>query len=110
MKYRTKIIISILVDLIDFIWIIPLTELFGEAWDVIQGIIALWLWGGTGLSAFWELLDPLNKIDAFIPTLTIIGLLSKPKEPQINQSPASYCRQNYSTPEEIEGCIRRLEA
>jgi len=39
-----------------------------------MGAIAFVLWGPVGLLAFWEALNPVEPVDAFVPTMTLIAL------------------------------------
>lgn len=45
------------------------------------GFLAMRLWGKLGVFAFWELINITDPIDAFIPSLTLIGLISVLREP-----------------------------
>ncbi len=70
-----KFAISIVWDILDFtIFRIPL---LGEITDAIGAFLAMGLWGyGIGALAWWEELDWTEQIDAEVPTLTIIGVIS----------------------------------
>ena len=69
-----KFIIAILWDLTDFtIGRIPGS---GTLFDIIGGLVAMGLWGETGILAFWEVLDISDQIDAELPTATLIGILA----------------------------------
>ena len=72
MSYGFKLFLSIALDLVDF----TLGRAFGVGMvgDFALGVIAVLLWGPAGLAAFWELLDPSEQIDGFVPTLTLIAL------------------------------------
>ena len=67
-----KLGISIAFDAIDFI--VP--PGLGTIYDFFGGILGMFLWGKKGAFQFAEVLDITDRIDAFIPTLTIIGFLS----------------------------------
>lgn len=78
LPWGTKFIICNVWDLFDFIGLIPFVGLvFGTAADFISGFLAIALFGPVGMTAFWELADVTNVADSFIPTLTIIALISK---------------------------------
>ena len=69
-----KFIISIVFDLIDLT--LGRIPAFGTVFDVIGGLLGIWLWGTPGALQFLEILDFTDQIDGFIPTLTIAGLIS----------------------------------
>ncbi|MEO1014860.1 MAG: hypothetical protein AAFX08_06675 [Pseudomonadota bacterium] len=64
--------ICIAVDVLDF----TLGRVFGLGLiaDILQTIVAYWLFGPVGLIALWELIDPTDQFDGFVPTLTILAL------------------------------------
>lgn len=68
-----KLALAVLLDILDFsaLSMMPGT---GMITDVIMGAIAFVLWGPVGLLAFWEALNPIEPVDAFIPTMTLIAL------------------------------------
>ena len=67
-----KLLIAIVIDLIDFTF----GRLFGLGLfiDVASAAIAFVLWGWPGLFALWELLDPSDQVDGFVPTMTFIAI------------------------------------
>ncbi len=68
-----KMLISIGFDVADFfVGRIPIA---GSVFDIIGGILGFVLWGLVGGLQFGELIDVTDQIDAFIPTLTIAGIL-----------------------------------
>ena len=72
LPYVWKIGISIIWDFLD-LTIFRLPGL-GTFTDMIGGFLAIGLWGPIGITAFWEVLDVTDQIDAEMPTLTLIGL------------------------------------
>lgn len=68
-----KLALAVLLDILDFS-ILSLLPGTGIATDLIMGAIAFVLWGPVGLLAFWEALNPVEPIDAFVPTMTLIAL------------------------------------
>ncbi|MCB2113868.1 MAG: hypothetical protein KDD85_10025 [Parvularculaceae bacterium] len=68
-----KLAIAVLLDILDFS-ILSLMPGVGMVADIIMGVIALVLWGPVGLFAFWEALNPVEPVDAFVPTMTLIAL------------------------------------
>lgn len=74
LPYSIKMIISIIWDLLDFT--IGRIPGFGTLFDFAGTLLALLLWGAPGLLAVWEVFDVTDQLDAEIPTLTLIGLLS----------------------------------
>ena len=69
-----KFIISIVFDLVDLT--LGRIPVFGTAFDVVGGLLGIWLWGTPGALQFIEIIDFTDQIDSFIPTLTIAGLIS----------------------------------
>ena len=69
-----KFAISIIWDILDFTIFRILA--FGTFADAISIPIAYTLWGPIGVLAAWELVDLTDQVDGFIPTITIIGLMS----------------------------------
>ncbi|MBT3323840.1 hypothetical protein HN681_00490 [archaeon] len=69
-----KFIISIVFDLVDLT--LGRIPVFGTAFDVVGGLLGIWLWGTPGALQFLEIIDFTDQIDSFIPTLTIAGLIS----------------------------------
>lgn len=74
LPYSIKMIISIIWDLLDFT--IGRVPGFGTLFDFAGTLLALLLWGAPGLLAVWEVFDVTDQLDAEIPTLTLIGILS----------------------------------
>lgn len=72
MSFTVKLILSILLDIVDFF--IGRIIGVGMIGDLLIGICAVIMWGAPGIAAFWELLDPSEQIDGFVPTLTLIAL------------------------------------
>lgn len=70
----TKLIISILFDIFDFT--IGRFPVFGTVFDTIGTYLAYKLWGNIGYLYGLEILDFTDQVDAEIPTMTIIALLS----------------------------------
>ena len=69
-----KILISIIWDILDAtIFRIPG---FGTISDILSIPLAIFLWGNAGVIAAWEVFEPTDQLDAFIPTLTLIGILT----------------------------------
>ncbi len=64
--------ICVAVDLFDF----TIGRFFGLGLlaDILQTVVAYWLFGPIGLIALWELIDPSDQLDGFVPTLTILAL------------------------------------
>lgn len=69
-----KFTISIIWDILDLT--IGRIPLFGSFFDIIGAFLAILLWGYEGIFAFWELIDITDQVDSFIPTTTIIGVVS----------------------------------
>lgn len=67
-----KFAISIVYDVVDLISIPG----FGQLYDVIGVPLGYALWGPIGIANAWEIFDPLDVTDRFVPTMTITGILS----------------------------------
>ena len=74
--YAFKFAIAIAYDAID-LFSIPV---LGEIYDAIGIPLGYILWGPLGLTNAWELLDPLDAIDRFVPTMTLAGVVVYLKE------------------------------
>jgi hypothetical protein len=69
-----KFVIAIIWDALDFtLFRIPG---IGTLADIISIPLALVLWGPAGVIAAWELFDATDQLDAEVPTMTIIGIIS----------------------------------
>jgi len=47
--------------------------------DVASAAIMYVLWGPKGLFALWEVLDPTEQLDGFVPTNTLISIAASRK-------------------------------
>lgn len=68
-----KLGISIIWDILDFMF--GSVPVLGTLLDMIGGFLAMVLWGKLGVLAFAELIDITGLLDAYVPTLTIIGII-----------------------------------
>lgn len=68
-----KLVLAVLLDILDFS-VLSMMPGTGMITDITMGAIAFVLWGPVGLFAFWETLNPVEPIDAFVPTMTLIAL------------------------------------
>jgi len=74
MPFQVKIIIAIIWDILDFtLFRIPG---LGTITDMISIPVAVLLWGPMGLISFWEVFDITDQLDAEVPTMTAIGILT----------------------------------
>lgn len=69
-----KLGISVIWDIFDFT--IGRVPGIGTLIDIIGGFLATALWGKLGVLAFWEVIDITDQLEAFVPSLTIIGIIS----------------------------------
>ena len=69
-----KLGISIIWDIFDFT--VGRVPVIGTLIDIIGGFLATALWGKLGVLAFWEVIDITDQLEAFVPSLTIIGIIS----------------------------------
>lgn len=66
-----KFAISITYDVVD-IFSVPV---LGSLYDIIGVPLGVALWGPWGFAQIWEVLDPTDVVDRFVPTMTIAGLI-----------------------------------
>lgn len=57
----------------------------GAVADVLQTVVAVWLFGFVGLVSLWELAVPIDVLDGFAPTLTILALTQLPRRRRANR-------------------------
>jgi len=67
-----KLLIAIVLDIIDFT--VGRMLGLGMIVDAALAAVAFALWGPVGLLALWEMADPTEQIDGFVPTMTLIAL------------------------------------
>lgn len=77
----TLIVINIWKFVIAIIWDALDATLFripgiGTLSDIISIPVAILLWGTPGIIAMWEVFEITDQIDAEIPTMTAIGVLT----------------------------------
>ncbi|MDP3729113.1 MAG: hypothetical protein Q8R18_06720 [bacterium] len=68
-----KFLFSIIFDITDFFF--GRIPGFGTVFDILGGFLGLWLWGIPGGLQFLEIIDITDQIDAFIPTMTLAGII-----------------------------------
>jgi len=68
-----KFSIALAYDFIDFISIPGI----GTIYDLIGVPLGVYLWGPVGLMNAWELVEPTDQVDKFIPTMVIAGLVAE---------------------------------
>ena len=69
-----KLLFSLGYDAVDFFFgRIPGV---GTIFDILGGFLGLWMWGVPGGLQFLEVLDITDQLDAFIPTMTLAGVIS----------------------------------
>lgn len=67
-----KLIIAIILDIADFV--IGRIPGWGTIFDFILALIGFAMFGWKGLAQAWEIFDPTDQVDGFVPTLTLIAL------------------------------------
>ena len=73
-KTLAKLAISLVFDITDFF--IGRIPVFGTVYDMLGGLLGVWLWGYPGGLQFLEIIDVTDQFDGFIPTVTLAGLYS----------------------------------
>jgi len=71
-RYISKMFVSVAFDVLDFF----MPPVAGTIYDLAGGVLGTIMWGKYGAMQFLELIDITDRIDAFVPMLTIAGLLS----------------------------------
>lgn len=69
-----RLFLCIIFDIVDFFVRIPG---FGTLFDLIGIPVAYYLIGPFGIAYAWELLDITDQLDGFIPTMTILYIITK---------------------------------
>jgi len=69
-----KLGISIIWDIFDFMF--GRIPVLGTLLDMIGGFLAMVLWGKLGVFAFGEVIDITDQLDTYVPSLTLIGIIS----------------------------------
>ncbi|MEE9329404.1 MAG: hypothetical protein V3V30_04635 [Parvularculaceae bacterium] len=74
-RVKAKLILAIVLDLVDF----TLGRMFGFGMlvDVVMVFVAYIMFGPLGLAQAWEMLEPTDQIDGFVPTFTILALIDQ---------------------------------
>lgn len=65
-----KFAIAIIYDVVDLFSVPGL----GTLYDIIGIPLGFALWGPIGLANAWEIVDPVEATDRFIPTMTLAGI------------------------------------
>jgi hypothetical protein len=72
----TKLGLAVVLDLLDAT--VGRIVGFGTLFDVVLTGIAYFMFGPKGLLQLWEVADPTDQIDGFVPTLTLLALAELP--------------------------------
>lgn len=67
-----KLVIAVLLDIADAT--VGRIIGFGTGFDIVLAGIGFALFGWKGLAQLWEVADPTDQIDGFVPTLTLVAL------------------------------------
>ena len=67
-----KLAVAVILDLADLT--IGRIIGFGTALDVVLAGIGFILFGWKGFAQLWEVAEPTDQLDGFVPTLTLIGI------------------------------------
>ena len=71
--YFIRLGISVVIDLLDLT--LGAVPVIGSVEDGFGTVALLFLWGWPGLAYLSELADPVDQLDGFIPTATLIALV-----------------------------------
>lgn len=67
-----KLVAAVLLDVADFT--VGRIIGFGTGFDIVLAGIGFAMFGWKGLVQLWEVADPSDQIDGFVPTLTLVAL------------------------------------
>ena len=67
-----KLIVAVVLDIADAL--IGRIIGFGTGFDIVLAGIGFAMFGWKGLAQLWEVADPTDQIDGFVPTLTLVAL------------------------------------
>ena len=67
-----KLALSIAFDVSDFF--VGRIPILGTFYDILGGLLGIWLWGYPGGLQFLEVIDITDQFDSFIPTVTLVGI------------------------------------
>lgn len=67
-----KLVFAVVLDLLDFT--IGRIIGFGTGFDFVLAGVGFMMFGWTGLIQLWEVADPSDQIDGFVPTLTFVAI------------------------------------
>lgn len=67
-----KLVVAVLLDVADAV--IGRIIGFGTGFDVVLAGVGFALFGWAGLIQLWEVAEPTDQIDGFVPTLTLVAL------------------------------------
>ena len=67
-----KLVAAIVLDIADFT--VGRIVGFGTGFDVVLAGLGFALFGWKGLVQLWEVAEPTDQIDGFVPTLTLVAL------------------------------------
>lgn len=74
LPWIVKLVIAVIIDAVDFV--IGAIPGVGDILDLAMTGVAVLLFGAKGVIYFWEViaLVPLNAVDMFIPTMTLLAI------------------------------------
>lgn len=67
-----KLVVAVLLDVADFT--VGRIVGFGTGFDIVLAGAGFALFGWKGLIQLWEVAEPTDQIDGFVPTLTLVAL------------------------------------
>jgi len=73
LTWGQKMAVAVVYDALDLMSL----PIVGSLYDIIGVPLGYALWGPLGMAQAWEILDPTDVADRFVPTLTAIGLYQK---------------------------------
>ena len=67
-----KLVAAVLLDIADFT--VGRIIGFGTGFDIVLAGLGFALFGWKGLIQLWEVAEPTDQIDGFVPTLTLVAV------------------------------------
>lgn len=70
-----KLVLSLILDY-GLGGILAVFPILNEVISIVNTFAAIMLWGPTGILAAWEVLNPLEPLDAAVPSVFLCGLIT----------------------------------
>lgn len=95
-----KVGAAVVLDVLDFT--LGRAPLFGMGFDAVSAGVSVLLWGWKGALALWEIADPTEQADGFVPTHTLIALAALRARKDQSDQAASEGASSASAPQKLD--------